>query len=314
MQAAFLVGVDGGGSRTRAVVTRSDLYALGSGASGPANASMTPLPRVVESIREAVEDALAAAGATVAEMRALSCGVAGIEGPALSSRLLPLLQATFPATLVLLTNDARVALAGAIDGPVDGPGIVLIAGTGAIAFGRNAHGLEERAGGWGPVVGDEGSGHEIGRKGLAAALRDLDGRGPRTSMREALFATEGTRSPLGLLRKLYISGGGPADVAAYFPLVVEAARKGDTIAIAILREAGEGLALSAATVVAKLGLKDEPVDVATVGGVFSAGQLVLDALGEGLARRAPLARLVRPKHPPEVGAIRLALARLSEAA
>lgn len=309
MPSPFLVGVDGGGSRTRAVVARADLVPLGRGASGPANPSATPLPRVVEAVQEAVEDALATAGASLSEVASVSCGIAGVEGMALRGRLLPLLSAAFPSSEVLLTTDARIALAGAIDGPVDGPGVVLIAGTGAVAFGRNEHGLEDRAAGWGAAVGDEGSGHEIGRKGLAAVLRDLDGRGPRTAMREALFASEGTRSPVDLLQRLYRGGGGPADVAAYFPLVLDAARKGDAVAVAILREAGEQLADAAATVIAKLGLKEATVDVATVGGVFSAGPLVLEPLRAALARRAPLARVVSPRYPPEVGAIRLALAR-----
>lgn len=304
----FFLGVDGGGTRTRAVVASADLVPRGRGASGPASAAAAPVPRVVEAVLEAAEDALAAAGVPRDAVEAISCGIAGVDGTAARGRLTEALEETFGRGRVLVSTDARIALAGATEGPVDAPGVVLIAGTGAVAFGRNEHGLEERAGGWGALIGDEGSGFEIARRGLRAVVRDLDGRGPRTRMRETLFSSEGTRSPVELIQRLYRSGGGPADVAAYFPLVVSAARAGDGVARAILEEAGEELALAATTVIRKLGLAGTAVPVATVGGVFNAGALVLDALRRDLLAVAPRALLRPPAFPPELGAIRLALA------
>ncbi len=304
----FLAGVDAGGSRTRAVVAGADLVPRGRGASGPANAATTPIPRVVEAIAEAVDDALASAGASRADLRGVSCGVAGVEGPGNRGRLLAALETEFGQGRVRLASDMRIALAGALAGPVDSAGVVLISGTGAVAFGRNSDGLEARAGGWGPLIGDEGSGFEIGRRALAAIVRDVDGRGPRTLMRESLFASEGTRSPVELLGKLYRAGAAPADVAAYFPLALDAARKGDAIALAILHDAGKELGLAAVTVLRKLGLAQSSVEVATVGGVFNAGEPVTAPLRETLFASAPGVRLVRPARPPEIGAIRLALA------
>jgi len=305
---SLYVGVDGGGTRTRAVATASDLVALGRGASGPANASTVPVPRLVQSVTEAVDDALEAAGATRAEAAVVSCGLAGVEASATKGRLVAALEAVYGAGRVRVTTDARIALAGALADPVADSGAVLIAGTGAICFGRNSHGLEERAGGWGALIGDEGSASEIARRGLAAVARDVDGRGPRTLIREALHSTEGTRSAVDMVRRLFRPDAGPTDTAAYFPVVLDAAREGDGVALEILRWAGGELALTALTVLRKLGIAGEPVTVATVGGVFVAGALVLDPLRAGLHAGAPLARLGPPAHVPEIGAIRLVLA------
>ncbi len=305
---SFFVGVDGGGTRTRAVVTASDLLTLGRGASGPANAATVPVPRLVQSVAEAVDDALESAGAGRPDVAFVSCGLAGVEASATKGRLVAALEAVYGAGRVRVTTDARIALAGALPDPVADSGAVLIAGTGAICFGRNSHGLEERAGGWGALIGDEGSASEIARRGLAAVARDVDGRGPRTKIREALHSTEGTRSAVEMIRRLFRPDAGPTDTAAYFPVVLEAAREGDEIALGILRQAGDELAHTTLTVLRKLGIAGDDVTVATVGGVFVAGSLVLDPLRERLLDGAPRARLGPPAHVPEIGAIRLALA------
>ena len=305
---SLYAGVDGGGTRTRAVVAAPDLLALGRGASGPANASRVPVPRLVQSVTEAVDDALEMAGASRADLAVLSCGLAGVDASAMKGRLVAALEAVYGAGRVRVTTDARIALAGALPDPVADSGAVLIAGTGAICFGRNAHGLEERAGGWGAIIGDEGSASEIARRGLAVVARDVDGRGPRTRMTEALHSTEGTRSAVEMVRRLFRPDAGPTDTAAYFPVVVEAARQGDEAALEILAWAGSELAHTALTVLRKLGIASEPVTVATVGGVFSAGDLVLRPLREGLLAGAARARLGPPAHVPEIGAIRPVLA------
>ena len=303
------IGIDGGGTRTRAVLAGSDLRERGRGASGPANVATRPLPRVLETLEEAITDALASAGVRRADVARVSCGLAGLESSGASGRLLAALEDRWGAGRVLVTTDARAALAGATDGPVDEPGVVLIAGTGAIAFGRGPDGREERAGGWGHVIGDEGSGYAMARQGLAAAVRHLDGRGPKTAMTDLLFTAEGTHSAAELVQKIHGSDGGAGDVAAYFPVVLGAARLGDAEAIRILTEAGTELALAATTVVKKLGLENAAFKVSTVGGVFAAGELLLGPLREGLHRVAPRALLGPPAHPAEIGAIRLVLAR-----
>jgi N-acetylglucosamine kinase-like BadF-type ATPase len=307
---AFWIGVDGGGTRTRAVVTGEDLVPMGRGASGPANASTRPLPLVVETILEAVGDAAASAGVATARAEKVGVGLAGVESAGLVAPLTAALEEHVGAGRVLLTTDARIALAGASPGDPEGPGVVLIAGTGAIAYGRSADGVEARAGGWGPLLGDEGSGYAIARQGLAAVVRDLDGRGPKTAIRELLFRSErGIHTLEELLAKIYRSEGGAGDVAGYFPIVLAAAKAGDAEACRILGDAGKELALAALTVIRKLHLESESFPVSTVGGVFAAGDLLLGPLAAALHAVAPLARVGPPAYPPEIGAIRLARVR-----
>ena len=306
---SLFIGVDGGGTHTRAVAAGEDLVPKGRGSAGPANAATRPFPRVVAAVSEAVTDAAREAGIDPADAEGIACGLAGIDTAGIAPRVVAALDETWGRGKTLVTNDARIALAGGVAGPVEGPGIVLIAGTGAIAFGRGTDGTEARAGGWGSIIGDEGSGYAIARRGLAAVVRSLDGRGPPTRIRELLFASEGMTSSDELLHRIYRTDGGAADVAAYFPLVMAAAKEGDAVALGILAEAGDELALAAVTVIRKLRLEREAFDVATVGGVFSAGELILGPLRAQIHSTAPGARLHPPVHPPEIGAVRLALAR-----
>jgi N-acetylglucosamine kinase len=304
----FFIGIDGGGTRTRAVVARKDLLPLGRGASGPANAASHPLPRVVESVREAASDALLAANLRDALPENVVVGLAGVDSIRDRQPLLTALEAVFGKGRVLLTSDARIALSGAALDGVDAPAVVLIAGTGAIAFGQDEDGVTARAGGFGPLLSDEGGGYAIARQGLVAVVREIDGRGPPTAIREFLFSTGGVTSLTDLLERIYRSEGGAADVAAYFPVVLAAARGGDAEALRILTQAGRDLALDVVTVVKKLGLESVSFPVATIGGVFEAGELVTGSLAEAIRRVAPLARVGPAAHPPEIGAIRLAFA------
>jgi N-acetylglucosamine kinase-like BadF-type ATPase len=303
----FFIGIDGGGTRTRAVVARKDLAPLGRGVSGPANAATCPLPRVVDSVQEAASDALLAAGLGDVSPAAVVVGLAGVDSIRDRLPLLKALESVFGKGRVLLTSDARIALSGASPDRIDTPAVVVIAGTGAIAFGQGEGGATARAGGFGPLLSDEGGGYAIARQGLVAVVREIDGRGPATAIRELLFTTGGVSSLTELLERIYRSEGGAADVAAYFPVVLAAARGGDAEARRILAEAGRDLALDVVTVVKKLGLENASFPVATIGGVFAAGAFVTDSLTESVRQVAPRARVGPAAHPPEMGAIRLAL-------
>jgi len=262
----------------------------------------------LESIQEAAFDALLAANLRDPPPETIVVGLAGIDSIRDRQPLLNALEAVFGKGRVLLTSDAQIALSGVAPDRVDAPAVVVIAGTGVIAFGQGEGGATARAGGFGPLLSDEGGGYAIARRGLVAVVREIDGRGPATAIRELLFTTGGVSSLTELLERIYRSEGGAADVAAYFPVVLAAARGGDAEARRILAEAGRDLALDVVTVVKKLGLESVSFPVATIGGVFAAGALVTGPLVEAIRRVAPLARVGPAAHPPEMGAIRLALA------
>jgi N-acetylglucosamine kinase len=267
----------------------------------------------VESVREAAADALSAANLRDVPPETVVVGLAGVDSIRDRQPLLNALEVVFGKGRVLLTSDARIALSGASPERIDGPAIVVIAGTGAIAFGQGEGGATARAGGFGPLLSDEGGGYDIARQGLVAVVREIDGRGPATAIRELLFATGGVSSLTDLLERIYRSEGGAADIAAYFPVVLAAARGGDAEALRILADAGRDLALDVVTVLRKLGLEGSSFPVATIGGVFAAGPFILDPLAEEIRRVAPLARVGPAAHPPEMGAIRLGLAAVGRA-
>jgi N-acetylglucosamine kinase-like BadF-type ATPase len=306
--------VDAGGTRTRAVVAGRNLAPVGRGASGPANAATSPLPLVIASLTEAIDDACEAARVDAREAAALLAGVAGIGAARASARVSEALAKRYPGPRVHVTGDAEIALAGASHEGVHAPGIVVIAGTGTVTIGRTADGDTERAGGWGPLVGDEGSAYAVARRALAAVAADVDGRGEPTLMKGLLLEDEGTGSVRDLMASLTVAGASASDVAAYFPLVVEAARRGDEVARRLLRDAGEELGRAAASVAQRLGLVRSSFRVACVGGVFVAGELVIHALQERVHRAAPHAVIGPAAYPPELGAVRLAIASADAAA
>jgi N-acetylglucosamine kinase len=261
----------------------------------------------VESVHEAVSDACLAANLQEPP-DGVAVGLAGIDSITDRRPLVRALEMALGTSRILLTSDARIALAGVSPDRLDAPAVVIIAGTGVIAFGQDAAGAVARAGGYGPLLSDEGGGFAIARQGLVAVVREIDGRGPPTAIRELLFSAGGVSSLAQLLEGVYRrSDGGFADVAAYFPIVVAAARANDLEARRIFERAGRDLALAVVTVVRKLGLENAAFPVATIGGVFTAGDLLLGPLRAELLRVAPHARIGPPAYPPEIGAIRLAL-------
>ena len=181
--------MDGGQSGTTALIGDETGRVLGTGSGGPCNHATAAEGRqkLVRAVSESVAAACAQAGLDAGTVCfAAACfGMSG--GPEDKQEIL---RETLPADVVVVTDDAVIALAGATAGE---PGIVTIAGTGSIAFGRNAAGQTARVGGWGYIFGDEGSGFDIARQALRAALRAEEGWGPPTALRRALMDATGER-------------------------------------------------------------------------------------------------------------------------
>jgi N-acetylglucosamine kinase len=175
------------------------------------------------------------------------------------------LERILAAETLVVTTDAVTALAGATAGK---PGIVVIAGTGSIAFGRNAEGRTARAGGWGYIFGDEGGAFDIARQALRAALRYEEGWGPPTALHGALLEAAGSADANDVLHRFYSDEWPRPRVAALAPRVDEAAMAGDAIAREILHSAAQQLAILTASVRRQLWKPGEPARVAWIGGVF----------------------------------------------
>ncbi len=210
-----------------------------------------------------------------------------------------------------VVTDADIALYGATNGA---PGLVLIAGTGSICCGRNARGKRVCAGGWGPLAGDEGGGTWLARRALQAVAQATDGRGPATSLCRAACAYFNVAAPDDLSLAIYAPNMTNDRIAGFGRNVIEEARAGDDVASTIITDAGRELGNAAIAVIRKLNMERERFQVAYVGGVFRAGELILEPLREvinGVARQAFLAP---PQTPPAQAAAQMARAQLARLA
>lgn len=293
----LFLGVDGGQSSTTAVIGDETGRVLGAGAGGPCNhvGAAEGRQKLVGAVRECLEEACGQAGldASTATFEAACFGMSG--GPEDKRQIL---SNILPAKTLVVTTDAVIALAGATAGE---PGIITIAGTGSIAFGRNAAGRTARAGGWGYVFGDEGGGFDITRQALRAALRMEEGWGPATALRAALLEATGARDANDLLHRFYTQDFPRPRVASFAKLVDSVASQGDEVAAGILRQAAGQLAALAGSVRVQLFEKGESLQVAHIGGVFRS--VILRERFRRLIEGEQGSRLIAPIHGPAAGAL-----------
>ncbi len=260
----LFLGVDGGKSSTKALIGDQTGRVLGSGVAGPCNhvGEAEGPKRLAEAVTESVALACGAAGVEPSQVQfeAACFGMSG--GPADKQAIL---AEILRAKKLIVTHDALIALSGATGGA---PGVAVSSGTGSIAFGRNGAGETARAGGWGFVFGDEGSGFDIARQALRAALRQEEGWGPHTALCPALLETTGASDANELLHRFYTPEWPRPRVAALAKLVDDVALAGDAIARDILLNAAQQLATLASSVSRRLFRAGEAVLVSYIGSVF----------------------------------------------
>lgn len=306
----FWLGIDGGGTNCRAALADDAGAVRGEGLAEAANFLRVGLERAVNHVKQALNGACQQAGIAPTAITAACVGLAGVSHPDHHRQMLTALQEALPISAITLETDARVALAGATGNRA---GVVIIAGTGSIACGINARSRFARAGGWGPVMGDEGSGSYIGRRALEAVVMAYDYRGAPTTMMEPVLRHFGVTSAPELATVIYDSspqekGEVPARIAQLSRIAVRAAQEGDQVALKILQDAADELAKAAIAVIEQLRMEDEVFQVAYVGGVFEAGELILAPLRAEIKKVAPRAELAPPQEPPVLGAVKLAKA------
>ncbi len=170
------------------------------------------------------------------------------------------------ATAVRVVTDAEAAFFDAFG---DGPGLLLIAGTGSVAWGRSEDGREARVGGWGGLLGDEGSGYDIGLRALRSVARAVDGRGGKTELQERLLAQLQVGEPQALIA--WAAGAGKTEIAALAPIVCELAAAGDSAAVAIVETAVASLQSHVAALLAGLGPWSAPSTLALAGSLIAPG-------------------------------------------
>lgn len=275
---SFVVGVDGGGTRTQAVVLSLDGRLLGRAVSRAALLDPTNAEEVARAIHHAAQAAAAEAGLTL-PAAVVHAGVAGAGRASVRESLAVFLRDAGVADRIAVGTDVAAAAKDALG---DGPGIVLLAGTGSIAWGRGVDGAEGRVGGWGALLGDEGSGYALGLAGLRAVVRARDGRDPATALTEKLLSKTGVAEVEGLVP--WVQTATKAQVAALAPLLVDLAAS-DSVAADILAHAAAELATQASVLARRLApWPDRGPVVHLAGGVLSPGSALRDRVGTILAR------------------------------
>jgi glucosamine kinase len=317
---SFYLGIDGGGTKTTCVVADESLI-LATVTAGPSNVVRVGEARARESLQQAVRKACAAAGITPKEIFRTCVGASGAGRPEVVAIVGRALAEILPTT-VDVVGDTEIALEAAFSG---GPGVIVIAGTGSVAYGRDAQGTTARAGGWGFAISDEGSAHWIGRTAVAALLRDrvLESRGQDSvaldsAMLRAFLDAWSLHSIDDLIRTANATP--PPDFSALFPIVFASADKGDSIARQVLTQAGSELARLADAVIHHLfspvaqaslpkpqsSVAGPSVPLAMIGGVFRHAAQVRDVFYNQIRDLHPHVELNPQVVDPVSGAISLA--------
>lgn len=297
----YSLGVDGGGSKTDCVILRADGEIIGRGAAGPSNPLRVGFPAAFDAVRSAAAMAMAEANLVPRQITAAVVGLAGAGRRNTVRRALVFLTETLPNATNLVTTDLDIALETAVG---EGEGVVLIAGTGSAAYGRTADGETARAGGYGPWIGDEGSGYDIGRRAVEAVAHTRDHAAPVTLLAE-MIATELACPSWDDLHDRIAQQ--PDQVfPKIFPVVVAAADAGDSAAQEILFAAALALSQLALTVARRLGLQAKAFPLARIGGVFGRSRTLDSMLDSVLLSGAPLAEVAHVKISPAIGAARMA--------
>lgn len=306
-QSVCALGIDAGGTKTQAVLVDADGQPLAWGMGGPGNPTRISLERMRASFEQAIGQTAANADPqTRRAIRTVCLGVAGASGrvDVIRDTVQEILDELGMAARILITGDVQIAFASAIR---QNHGVIVIAGTGSNTYGVGLDGETAGAGGWGYLIGDEGSGFAIGRAGMTAAAKAHDGRGPQTSLLPRLMEHLNLDEARDVIHLVYATGG-KGLIAHFAPVVAEAARAGDAIALAIFDQAGRELGESALAVARKLDLCDQPFELGLIGSVFKSGDLIIDPLRAVLLPQAPRVHIFVSPNPPALGAARLALA------
>ncbi|MFZ0294052.1 MAG: BadF/BadG/BcrA/BcrD ATPase family protein [Candidatus Sulfotelmatobacter sp.] len=304
---AYYLGIDGGGSKTTCAVG-DEASLLGLAVTGPSNIIRVGEVRARESLHQAIRQACAAAKIDPRQVHRACVGVAGVASEDVANAVRKLVAEVIPAEIEVV-GDMQIALQAALGAEL---GVVVIAGTGSIAYGRDAQGKTARAGGWGFAISDEGSAHWIGRTAVAAFLRAADESGDDRVARyvSPLFREVKSVWKVESVDQVARTANTNPDFAILLPAVVTAADAGDEVARKVLTQAGRELAELAAIVVRCLfaeGISDRAsIPLALVGGVFRYALMVRESFCDALRKIDPRLRVNPDVIEPVAGALQIA--------
>jgi len=317
---SYVLGIDGGGTKTVCVLMDDTGKILGRGTGGASNYQSVGVEAAIQSIHSAIYKAVNESLQSIETItiKAICLGLAGVSRPAdiqiiqgvvkelQRSNWLPILWDLQPSNIIIC-HDAFIALVGGIG---DDVGIVVAAGTGSIVFGRNQQGATHRVGGWGYILGDEGSAYKIAVYGMQAALKSYDGHEILTSLVDDFKRHLGLGSIEDLIEVIYRRGWGVKEISSLAQVVDLAAALGDELANKIIDDAVEELVKATSTVINKIFNNNSNIEIVTVGSVWQGKSQIQDRFAASVVNDFPFAKVISPKYEPAYGAGLLAIKQL----
>lgn len=305
----FVIGVDGGASKTAAVVLSSHGQVLGRGrVDQPSNVHLVGLDGVRRAVSAAMAEAAANAAVRLSDAAAVTWALAGVGRPEERRLIEHLGTEIIPSVPVLVEHDALGALVGGLGSR---HGVVLLVGTGMIAYGENQAGGKERAGGWGHLL-DGGSAYDLSRRALGAVARAFDGRDLRTGLTDSILQNLDLDRPTDIVDWLYAPHRSTAEVARLAPLMLAEAEDGDLIAAEIVAGAAQALTDAVDAVATRLGYQGRPFPLVLAGALLTRNDFYRAVVVQAIRTRMPLVRPQLPLADAAVGAAWLALTTIGQ--
>ncbi len=303
----YLIGLDGGGTKTKCVITDFNFKPLYECLGGPSNFLIIGTEKVSETILSLVLDCIEQLKISADDIASIFIGTTGAGRPNDAKKLKDdftaySLSKGYSFNSFNVDSDARIALEGAFSG---GPGSLLIAGTGSVIFGKDKNGLIHRVGGFGRLIGDEGSGNTIGRRGLNQVAKDLDGRANKTLLTILLREDFGITDTSQLITEVYRNN---FDLAAFAPKVIYAAQEGDIAATKILDEESDELLYHVQSIFKMLG--ESTMKLSLIGGTIATDNYYSAMFKNKVAQKLPGVIISPAENSPEIGAVFMAKASM----
>lgn len=299
----IFLGIDGGGSKTEAIVAAEDGRIYGWNKSGPSNPLFMQPIKAFETVIAAANAVLSQTTIPEQEIEGACICIPGFKKHFSEEVLAGSLK--IDKERISLMGDERSTMLAALG---NSPGIVIAAGTGSFAIGRDEYHNEHSAGGWGPILGDEGSGYDVGRQALRAIIAEHEGKAEPTLLTQKVCNLWGIEKVEDIRLFLNSHANFQQIISALAPLVLECAQEGDAVAQNIIKQAGNSLADLAKTVLDKLDIHDEPIQIVLTGGVRNFGNRIDTCIVRRLKDKYRInATLKKPQLPTVIGAVLLAM-------
>jgi N-acetylglucosamine kinase-like BadF-type ATPase len=300
---SYIIGIDGGGTKTHCLLTKLDGSVLHECYSGPSNFLIQGIEPVSEILFKLVKSCIDNANINQDEIKIVLLGTTGAGRRSDAERLECgftdyLSKQKSKLNFFKVESDARIALEGAFSGK---PGSILIAGTGSIMFGKDAQGNVHRVGGFGRYLGDEGSGYMLGKKGLIAVSKQFDGRGNKTLISVLLKEKFKIDSPENLITEIYKNN---FDIASAAPLVIEAAERKDKLSLKIIEDETDELLLHISTMYKKV--NEKILYTAFIGGIITHKNIYSETLRKKICEELPNVAIKDAENSPAMGAVLMA--------